>query len=194
MSVLPAKVNKMMTDKNVCPTVIFEITINWRAYEDNTSGTDIPVCHLMRKLKINRRHLPHWEIEGSIYYITFRLLSGNLSPDEIRIVLNHIKDGNQKFYKLYAIVVMPDHVHFIIKPVEGYSPSRIMKGIKGVSAKLINTRRGAIGSVWLDESYDRIIRNEKEFLEKVNYMYLNPMKSGLVKDGEEYYGWYMGEW
>jgi len=89
---------------------------------------------------------------------------------------------------------MPNHVHLILKPNENYSLSRIMKGIKGVTARLINIHRSSSGTLWLDESFDRIIRNQREFDEKLKYMYENPVSAGLVDNGDDYCGWFIGSW
>ena len=35
--------------------------------------------------------------------------------------------------------------------------------------------------VWLDENYDRIIRDNNEFQEKMNYIINNPAKTNLVE-------------
>ena len=88
---------------------------------------------------------------------------------------------------------MPDHVHIILKPNDGISFSRIMKGIKGVSARLVNKHRGKTGTVWLDESYDRIVRDQDEMDEKLRYMFENPIRAGLVEYPEDYTGWYFQE-
>jgi hypothetical protein len=61
-----------------------------------------------------------------------------------------------------------------------------MKGIKGVAARLINQSRNSTGTVWQDESWDRIIRDEREFETKLQYMADNPVKAGLVRQIEEY--------
>ncbi len=87
-----------------------------------------------RKLTRTRRHLPHWDLPGSNYFVTFRVERGTMSPNERQLVLDHILSGDDKFYRLIAGVVMPDHAHLIFRPHEGYTLSRIMKGIKGVSA------------------------------------------------------------
>ncbi len=42
-------------------------------------------------LAITRRRLPHWTLPGSTYYVTFHLAVGELSPDERRIVLGHVR-------------------------------------------------------------------------------------------------------
>jgi len=37
------------------------------------------------------------------------------------------------------------------------------------------------------------VRDEAEFLEKLNYMFLNPVKAGLTDDPETYEGWYLNQ-
>ncbi len=141
------------------------------------------------ELKITRRKLPHWTLEGAIYFVTFRVLTGVLTDEEMAITYEHIKKGNGRFYLVIALVVMPDHVHMLLKPLEKYDFSRIMKGTKGVSSRLINKHRNASGNVWQDESFDRIVRDLKELHEKINYMYMNPVKAGLIEGPDDYPFW-----
>ncbi|MGA8572870.1 MAG: hypothetical protein ACLP7A_02830 [Desulfobaccales bacterium] len=42
------------------------------------------------------------------------------------------------------------------------------------------------GALWQDERFDRIVRDEGEFLEKWKHIRHNPMKSGLAIIPEEY--------
>jgi hypothetical protein len=49
------------------------------------------------------------------------------------------------------------------------------------------------GPLWQDESYDRIIRDENDFHEKLQYMFNNPIKAGLTEDTENYHGWFFNE-
>jgi REP element-mobilizing transposase RayT len=142
------------------------------------------------QLIITRRRLPHWTLDGSIYFVTFRLRTGQLAPAEVRFVREHICAGNGRYYHLAAAVVMPDHVHLLLKPLAGFSLSRIMKGVKGASSNRLNEQRGTRGSLWQDESWDRIVRDAEEFDEKLIYMLNNPVKAGLCGDGWEHEGWY----
>ncbi|MBI4546576.1 MAG: transposase [Ignavibacteriae bacterium] len=144
-------------------------------------------------LHITRRHLPHWTLEGSTYFVTFRTQHGELSIDEQKAVLEHITSCNGKYYTLIAAIIMPDHVHILLTPTDGFKLSRIMKGIKGASARKINMLRNSSGSIWQDESFDRIIRDQKELNEKVNYMLNNPAKKGLTDDPWNYHGWYYND-
>jgi putative transposase len=146
-----------------------------------------------KELHVTRRHLPHWRIEGATYFITFSTRRLVLTRVEQEIVLKHIKEADKVYYILAAAVVMPDHVHLILTPNPGYELDRIMKGIKGPSARKINILRGTSGSVWQDESFDRIIRDQDEFEEKLRYMLDNAVKDGLTEDPWNYHGWFCAE-
>ncbi|XAM00891.1 transposase [Phycisphaeraceae bacterium D3-23] len=138
------------------------------------------------KLNKSKRRLPHWELAGSSYFITFRLIAGEMAPAERQVVLDHIDSGDPKFYRLWAAVVMPDHVHLLLRLNPGVALPRVMKGIKGVSAKRVNDLRQTHGSLWQDESYDRIMRDTDEGMEKAEYLLANPVRAGLVEAGGSY--------
>jgi putative transposase len=142
-------------------------------------------------LVIRRRHLPHWQLGGSVYFVTFRSRRGSLPDEALRLVVDHLLYDHGKRYDLVFGVVMPDHVHVIFQPRESqpgtwYDLTAIMKGLKGASARRINQLLGTKGPVWQDEWYDRIIRDEQELEEKLLYLYHNPVKAGLVTDPEQY--------
>jgi len=147
---------------------------------------DIPI-------QIKRRHLPHWTLPGVTYYATFRLRSRPLVTQEILLVKQHIRSGHGRYYHLYATQVMPDHVHLLLRPYEKFPLSRILKGIKGVTARKLNLRRRGSGSLWQDESFDRIIRSQKEFRQKLDYMFRNSVTAGMTKEPQSYAGWYLNE-
>jgi REP element-mobilizing transposase RayT len=136
---------------------------------------------VQQALFITERNLPHWQLGGSTYLITFRTKGIELAPEARAIVLDACRyfDGNR--YRLWAAVVMPDHVHLLLQPAaiekgRWHSLSAILHSIKSFTAKKINTLMGRKGSVWQDESFDRIVRDENEFLEKWNYIRNNPVK------------------
>ena len=78
------------------------------------NGDDpFPAEGVIRK---TRRHLPHWDLAGSTYFVTFRVALGELAPEVRGLVLDHVRRGSDVFYRLIAAVVMPDHVHLIFRP------------------------------------------------------------------------------
>lgn len=80
----------------------------------------------------------------------------------------------------------------IINPVDALS--KIMHSIKSYSAHQINKISRRRGKVWQDENYDRVIRDENEFLEKINYIANNPMKANLAKGYNDYNWLYIKGW
>ena len=156
-------------------------------------GADILVCpnrSSEREFHSYSRRLPHWRLEGATYFVTFRVLHGELRPAERTIILDHMREGDPKYYSLYAAVVMPDHAHMIARPAPGVELSRIIKGTKGASARKVNEFRGSRGNVWQDECWDRILRDQTEFDEKLEYCMNNSVKKGLVTDPWDYPWWY----
>ena len=63
---------------------------------------------------------------------------------------------------------------------------KIIKSVKSYSSRKINQLRGQKGSVWQPERYDRIVRDDAEFLEKWQYIRNNPIKAGLAVRPEDY--------
>ncbi|CAA6677340.1 MULTISPECIES: transposase [unclassified Lentimonas] len=81
--------------------------------------------------------------------------------------------------RLHSAVIMPNHVHAVMEPLGEHQLAVLLKGIKGASARLANTTLGRAGVFWMDESYDRIVRSEKEYAYFLRYIRENPVKAGL---------------
>ena len=81
--------------------------------------------------------LPHFDMEGAIYFVTTRLKEKGrvLTDDEAELVQKTILDlVEQNKLRLYAYVVMPNHLHALLKPLrEGIS--KTMQLIKGRASR-----------------------------------------------------------
>ena len=88
-------------------------------------------------------------------------------------------------------VVMPDHTHLLLQALANSAGTyidlaEIMQGLKGASARSINKLLGRGGALWQEEYFDRIMRDAAEYEEKMEYMWKNPVKAGLVGNPEDY--------
>ena len=149
------------------------------------------IAAITSEFHIHKRTLPRWQSGGNSYFITFRSAIGEFHSDALMEVKKTILDGHDKKYKLLFGVVMPDHVHLLLRPIEKesgvwYNLAEIMKAIKGVSARKVNLLYERHGAVWQDEYFDRMIRDEKEARKKLEYMWNNPLRKGLADSFEEY--------
>jgi primosomal protein N' (replication factor Y) len=142
-----------------------------------------------------RRNLPHFEIPGSTYHITWQTHDNLvLSPEarEKTLAACHFWHGNKM--KCHVACVMPDHVHLLLQPLPvqeagktgTHSLSEILHSIKSFSAHEANKVMQRKGPVWMDESSDRMIRSESDLHKTWNYIWNNPRKIGLVGPMEEY--------
>ena len=143
-------------------------------------------------VKKKGRSVLQWELPNACYHVSFSLKKGDsLTPGERRIVLDECLYWREKRYQLFAAVVMPDHVHIVIRPLrddnEEYWPlSKIIGGIKGYTARRINQARGLRGSIWHRNYYSRILRTKGDLREKIAYVVNNPVKAELVDDPFKY--------
>ena len=90
-----------------------------------------------------------------------------------------------KHYTWHAFAVMPNHVHLLLTPLVPLP--KLMKSLKGITAKRANEMLGLTGnSFWQAESYDRLVRDQREFARIRSYIEQNPVCAGLAKEPDEY--------
>ena len=98
-------------------------------------------------------------------------------------------------YTLHAWCVMPNHVHVLFQPVEGWSMSKIISTWKSFTGRRISEWKKRAGlepggpggpGVWQREYFDRYIRDAGHYANTVDYIQENPMKAGLVERAEEW--------
>ncbi len=142
--------------------------------------------------KITRRNLPHWQEPERVYFITWRCKKGHtLSSEDRTITLEALRYWDDLKWSIYSAVVMADHIHVLARPLTQsesgtFDLGEIMHTVKSFSAHKINKKRAEKGSIWQDERYDRIVRDEREFKEKWEYIRSNPVKNGLSQKPEDY--------
>jgi putative transposase len=87
-----------------------------------------------------------------------------------------------KRYDIDAFVLMPNHVHVLIKPALHHDLATVLQAIKGVSANRSNRLLGRKSQFWMDESYDHIVRDARELAAFRTYIAANPVRAGLKAD------------
>ncbi len=98
----------------------------------------------------------------------------------------HVAETLQLFdgerYELDEWVVMPNHVHVLVRPFPRFKLSTILHTWKSYSAHAINKKMNRNGPLWQPESYDHIVRNQEGLVRIRNYIRQNPEKAGLCVD------------
>ena len=97
-------------------------------------------------------------------------------------VLFHYR--GQAKYLLHEFVVMPDHFHLLVTPME--SLERAVQLIKGGFSYRVRKELNFTGEIWQPSYYDRRVRDLEEYFSFRDYIRRNPAKKGLARLPEEY--------
>jgi putative transposase len=141
-------------------------------------------------------------LDGYSYYLT--LVTQGRKPllvDNIELLRDAFKRSKQKYiYRIDAIVILPDHLHMILTPKNPMDYSKIIHHVKrsfvyglDKQTKLqaknkishAKYKRGHSG-IWQERFYEHTIRDEKDWLEKMEYIKHNPIKHKLVDNIDEW--------
>ena len=115
------------------------------------------------------------------------------NPTCAQIVVDAWKFFDGQYYDLISYVVMPNHVHVLINTYESHGLSDVIHSWKSFTAheikKYLRDNAGetpALPAIWQEEYWDRFIRDEKHFASAIDYILENPVKAGLVKQGQDW--------
>ena len=119
----------------------------------------------------------YWRIIGPI---ESRLLDNGYGscilkdPNIRKIVSDAILFKDGKDYDVLSFVIMPNHVHMLLRVRGDSTIMEMMHSIKSFTANKINRFLGRTGSVWKKEYFDRIIRSESHLHNCLAYIIDNP--------------------
>ena len=140
-----------------------------------------------------RNHPQPWDYNTSIQYrktITKRkeeLLDKGFgacllkNPVNRRTVEDAIKFYDEDKYDIDSLVIMPNHVHLLVKMIGEADITEVIGSIMRFTATKINKINNRKGALWLREGFDRIIRNEEHYKSCISYIERNPRN---LKEGE----------
>lgn len=113
-------------------------------------------------------------------------------PPYAEIVVRELHNLHPEHYHLHAYCLMNNHVHLLIDQQDVTNPlpprdgkhytalSHAMRLLKGRTGHACAKLLGRKGAFWQHESYDHVVRNDKEFMRILEYIVNNPVKAGLV--------------
>src|SRR4030095_1780076 len=125
--------------------------------------------------------------------------------DSIKSITCKVLDEarNSGGFLIFAYVIMPDHLHIItnqpntsadvLRRIKGITGRRVIDYLKDNNyqsslAKLRHEewKRGHRYSLWQQEKNVLSIFSESLFMQKVNYIHMNPVRAGMVERASDY--------
>ena len=80
---------------------------------------------------------------------------------------------------LKLLLLMPDHLHMLIGTSPDADLSKLVRDFKRIAA-----RKGKIE--WQRNFFDHRLRHDESETEKYEYILQNPVRAGLIRDGDEW--------
>lgn len=134
------------------------------------------------------RSLRYWH-PGTIYHVMCR---GNrkseIFKDETdnRVYLKILMNVKNKYdFELHCYCLMVNHVHLLIE-THDVPIGTIMKQIDMTYSIYFNHRYKLVGHLFQDRYKSEVIYDDRYLLTASKYIHLNPVKSNIAKDPQEY--------
>jgi len=106
-------------------------------------------------------------------------------PDIGKLVEDALCFHHPHWYHLRAWVIMPNHLHFLIKV--GDTPlSKIVKELKRYTSREANKILQRTGAFWCADYFDTYMRDAQQESRTQHYIEKNPVKALLVREPKEW--------
>ena len=131
--------------------------------------------------------LKRFQSAESLHFITFScfhrlpLLETPGAMETFEAVLEQLRARHQA--RVYAYVLMPEHVHLLINEPPRILLAQFLKAVKQIASRKLRGRREKF---WQERYYDSNVHGEKERADVIRYIHRNPVKRGLVTRPEEW--------
>ena len=142
----------------------------------------------------NREHLRRlanvW-LRNPIYFVTVCTLHRKpilAAPVPVDILREAWQSTPEKHgWVVGRYVVMPDHVHFFARPqLQGKTVAAFVRDWKKWTSRRLSSIAPAEQTIWQLEFFDHVVRSEKSYAEKWEYVRQNPVRAGLVAGPDDW--------
>jgi putative transposase len=124
------------------------------------------------------------KLPGGTFFFTITLKDrqSTILVDHIDLLRESVLDViKKKPFDIVAWVVLPDHIHTIwTLPTADHDFSRRWQQIKILFTKKLQQRTSLKLYVWQNRFWEHEIKSPQDLEAHINYIYLNPVKHGLV--------------
>jgi putative transposase len=132
---------------------------------------------------------PRIHYPGGLYHVIAR---GNRGlkvfrrDEDYKLYLKFLKEYKERYeFLLYAYVLMPTHIHFLIEVGE-VPLSKVMQSLQFRYTKNYNLRYQSWGHLFQGRYKAILCEMDSYLLELTAYIHLNPVRAKLVRDPAEY--------
>jgi putative transposase len=130
----------------------------------------------------------HGHEEWCAYHLTTRALDAKFllaePQDKHRILAAISFDRCRRDIELYGFVVMNNHVHLVLRPLDRLRLYEFANRFKTWTSR--NSSVKICGKLWERRYDDNRIKSRSEMRSVLEYVHLNPVRAGMVSRPEDY--------
>ncbi|OGY30272.1 MAG: hypothetical protein A3J50_04385 [Candidatus Woykebacteria bacterium RIFCSPHIGHO2_02_FULL_43_16b] len=128
---------------------------------------------------------PRLAFQNAFYHVFNRGVNKQqifFSPDDYQFFLDKLFNLKKKYdHSIYAYCLMPNHFHISIQ-TRRVPISKIMSSLTTSYSMRFNNKYNHFGPVFQNRYKSILVQDDNYFLQLSQYIYLNPVKDGLVSD------------
>jgi putative transposase len=133
------------------------------------------------------RELRRFQNAEALHFITFSchhrlpFLTAPGVSETVEAVLERTRQRHEA--RIYAYVLMPEHVHLLINEPPSILLAQFLKSLKQMTSRKL---RGHHEQFWQPRYFDGSVRGEHDRSQVIRYIHRNPVKRGLVAAPGDY--------
>lgn len=132
---------------------------------------------------------PRFVFQNAFYHVFNRGINKQpifLNYTDYQFFLSKLQKLKEKYdHSIYAFCLMPNHFHISIQ-TRKIPISKIMSSLITSYSMYFNRTYKHFGPVFQNRFKSILIENDSYFLKLSQYIYLNPVRAGLIKDPKDY--------
>ena len=125
-------------------------------------------------------------LEGALYYVTCRAIEPNAlfrDAKDYDAYLDLLKEYRAKYRcKLFAFVLLSDHLHLCLQPTSAAPISTIMHALNSRYTKYFNRRYGHAGHLFQERFKSTVLEKAPSLLRLTGYLHAHPLRHGVTDD------------
>jgi putative transposase len=128
--------------------------------------------------------------ESQTYFLTFNTWNGR-SIFQVHhlcdLFLSTLENyRTQQKFSLHEFVIMPNHIHLLLSPLNEITVERSVLLIKGGFSFRAGKEVGLRGEIWQRGYVDHRVRDARDYAYDRQYIHQNPIRAGLVSSIAEF--------
>lgn len=131
-------------------------------------------------------------IPFATYFITLCMRdrrSGLSTPVAANAIQAELASIEADAHRILGAVIMPDHVHFVLRLSDTIALSRFVARLKTKVREVISLH----GLAWQPNYFEHRLRPDEPLEPVLLYLFLNPYRAGLLGVGEQWQWFWLGD-